>query len=160
MREEEFTLTAYIVAIGLFVVMVLLNGCFPAYRQFAGETTASYESPDGRKIFFQTNQDQQGFRAKAKVDPATGKITDIDISVQKAGTNETASNAAAEAQKDNAATIRELTSTIAPAATEIIKGAIAGGLVGGGPGAGVGAVAGAAKAANKAAATPTPPPAQ
>ena len=60
-------------------------GCGASY--YASSTTAIYQiSPDGKKITYQSNKEQQGLELDLTEDPATSKVVTLHIKVDKAGT--------------------------------------------------------------------------
>lgn len=85
----------------LLLCALLLAGC--GVSQFSGSTKATWTTPDGKTISYESNKDTVGL--DATFDPITGKF---HIKVDKAGTSEAAIAAAAEAMKANANVMQEL----------------------------------------------------
>ena len=84
------------VVIGVMVFFAMgLAGCVGADK-FLGSTTASY-TPGGQ-LYYQSNKNQEGFKAKTTFDPKTGNLTGLDIET-KATTPEAAMVAAFESNK-------------------------------------------------------------
>jgi hypothetical protein len=54
-----------------------LSGCYPA-SYFLGSTTVRYSAATG-DFFYSSNKNQEGLKAKAGLDPETGKLTNLDI---------------------------------------------------------------------------------
>ena len=73
----------------LIIVMLLLCSCtIPIDKQLAS-TSASFETPDGKKINYASNKDQVGLKAKYIVGD-DGKVKEVNIEVEKASTSEAA----------------------------------------------------------------------
>lgn len=75
------TLTA-IAAIVLAAALVA--GCA---RMFTAKTVASYETPDGKKISYESDKEQTGLDVEYEVD-AQGRVKKIRLKVDKSGTQE------------------------------------------------------------------------
>lgn len=83
------TFTSWFLA--TFLLALALSGC--GVDRWLGNTTASYEiTPTGPKVFFNSNKDQQGFKADVEVDEQ-GRIKKFHVSTT-ATTPETAIAAA------------------------------------------------------------------
>ena len=90
---KEFIATA--VALALAVLMSLTAGCGANF--FSAKTTAIYEiTPDGKRIEYSSNKEQQGLSLNLEED--NGKIKVVKINVDKSGTAEQAIAAALAVQ--------------------------------------------------------------
>ena len=83
------------IIVTLVMSLVLVSGCASADK-FLGSTTASY-TPGGQ-LYYNSNKNQEGFKAHTTFDPKTGNLTGLDIET-KATTPESAIAAALESQK-------------------------------------------------------------
>ena len=73
--------------------LLSISGC--GVGQFTAKTVATYETPDGKKISYESNKEQIGL--EATFDPKTGMF---HIKVDKAGTPEASIAAALENSKE------------------------------------------------------------
>ncbi len=91
------------------------GGVVPLGAINPARTTASYETPDGKKIFYSSDKEQVGLEAVYSVDDQ-GRVKEVRIKVDKAGAQEAAIQAALAQQQ----AFTELFKTLLPLA---LKGA-------------------------------------
>jgi hypothetical protein len=72
------------------VAVMMLAGC--GYAQNAGETVAEYTLPDGTKVSWRSNKQQQGFKARIHPDGT------FQVEVDESGSQESVLKAMAEGQ--------------------------------------------------------------
>jgi hypothetical protein len=94
-----------------FLLLLLLSGC--GIRAWSASTEATYEiSPDGKKISYQSNKEQQGLILE--ITEIDGRINVVKISVDKSGTSEAAIAAALQTQINAQVQLMKLFEVIAP----------------------------------------------
>lgn len=103
-----------IVAISLGLFLSFSVGC--GYSFFAAKTTASYKTPDGKEIQYSSDKEQVGLDVKYVLD-ADGKVKEIHIKVEKAGSQEQAIAAALQQSQATNALLQSLMPLIMKAAS-------------------------------------------
>lgn len=99
------------------LLMLLLTGC--GIRMWSASTEATYQiSPDGKKISYESNKEQQGLILE--ISDIDGKIHTVKISVDKSSTSEAAIAAALQTQLTLQTQLMRLMEQLAPL---IAKGA-------------------------------------
>ena len=89
-----------------------MSGCGVA--KYSASTTASYKTPDGIEVFYESNKDAEGVIVEIK--EVEGKAKTITIKVEKAGTSDAAIAAALNAQLKLAEVLEKLMPLITKAA--------------------------------------------
>jgi hypothetical protein len=108
------------ILVGALVLAVLLSitGC--GIRSWSASTEATYEvSPDGKKITYESNKEQQGL--VLEISEIEGKIHTVKISVDKSSTSEAAINAALQSQLNLQMQLMRLIDQLAPLAAAAAK---------------------------------------
>jgi hypothetical protein len=92
---------------GIVASTLLSAGC-ASYDRFAGETHAEYILPDGRKLYWKSNKQQQGFKAFVQPNGT------IHIEVTEAGSQESVLNAMARANERAFTMMEQVMQKLAP----------------------------------------------
>ena len=85
------------------LMLLATTGCATVAKDYTASTSAHYKSGD-TEIAYDSTKNQENFKAHITIDPATGKVTGLDVETS-ASTPEAAIAATAQA---NAATARLL----------------------------------------------------
>lgn len=102
----------FIYALAL-ALLLSITGC--GIRAWSASTEATYEiSPDGKKIFYQSNKEMQGLILE--VTEVEGKIHTVKISVDKSSTSEAAIAAALQSQLNLQTQLMRLIDQLTPLA--------------------------------------------
>ena len=102
----------------LLAICLSINGC--GYSMFAASTKATYETPDGRRVTYESNKEQVGLKVSYEVN-ADGSVKAVHLSVDRASAQEQSYAALAKMQDSLAAILEKL----APALAQV--GALAAG---------------------------------
>ena len=108
-----------IIAAGLALFLSLTSGCGANF--FTANTTASYELPNGEKLYYTSNKDQQGFKVHMGAGP-DGKLRILDIE----STATTPEMAIAAAMASMAKLVDTLNALVSQLAATAKAGALAG----------------------------------
>lgn len=87
------------------ILAIMVSGC--GYSFFAAKTTASYKTPDGKEIQYSSDKEQIGLDVKYVMD-ADGRVKEIHIKVDKAGSQEQAIAAALQQSQQTNALLQAL----------------------------------------------------
>ena len=93
--------------VGLSLALLFLTSC--GYSMFAGKTKAIYITPDGTRIEYESDKEQQNLHFKKTA-------TTVEVSTDKAGAQESAVAAALQSQAALMDVLRELMPLLKPAA--------------------------------------------
>jgi len=105
--------------LALALVLFIVSGCGGA-SNYSASTKASYITPDGKAISYESNKELTGLDVEYEVD-TDGRVKRIHIKVDKAGTQEAVVAAAIQQSLATTKIIESLVPLIKAAAT---KGAV------------------------------------
>lgn len=99
----------------ILILAFLLTGC--GIRAWSASTEATYQiSPDGKKITYESNKEQQGLILE--IHEVEGRIYTVKISVDKSSTSEAAVAAALASQLNLQTQLMRLIEQLAPLAAK------------------------------------------